>query len=97
MVAKQVKHVYKKLLDVFFFLRRCFTRPVRFARLELVFLAKGSCIWLMVENGFQIYITVRRNGSPEFVTTQMKALDEYILTVLFVLVLKRVHFLANET
>ena len=27
----------------------------------------------------------------------MKALDEYILMVLFVLLLKRVHFLANET
>ena len=31
------------------------------------------------------------------VTTQMKALDEYFLMVLFVLVLKRVHFIANET
>ena len=27
----------------------------------------------------------------------MKALDEYILMVLFVLLLKRVHFLVNET
>ena len=27
----------------------------------------------------------------------MKALNEYILVVLFVLLLKRVHFLANET
>ena len=34
---------------------------------------------------------------PKSVTTQMKALDEYILMVLFVLLLKRVHFLANET
>ena len=31
------------------------------------------------------------------VTTQMKALDEYILMVLFVLLLKTVHFLVNET
>ena len=30
-------------------------------------------------------------------TTQMKALDEYILLVLFVLLLKRVYFLVNET
>ena len=30
---------------------------------------------------------------PKGVTTQMKALDEYILMVLFVLLLKRVHFL----
>ena len=29
------------------------------------------------------------------VTTQMKALDEYILMVLFVLLLKRVHFIEN--
>ena len=36
-------------------------------------------------------------SSPEGVTTQMKALDEYILMVLFVLLLKRVHFLVNET
>ena len=34
---------------------------------------------------------------PKGVTTQMKALDEYIAMVLFVLLLKRVHFLANET
>ena len=34
---------------------------------------------------------------PKGVTTQMKALDEYILMVLFVLVLKRVHDLTNET
>ena len=33
----------------------------------------------------------------EGVTTQMKALDEYIVMVLFVLSLKRVYFLANET
>ena len=32
---------------------------------------------------------------PKGVTTQMKALDEYLLMVLFVLLLKRVHFLAN--
>ena len=32
---------------------------------------------------------------PKGVTTQMKALDEYILMVLFVLLLKRVHFLVN--
>ena len=31
------------------------------------------------------------------VTTQMKALDEYIPIVLLILLLKRVHFLANET
>ena len=94
-MAKQVKHVYKKMLDVFFFCGDVLL--VLQGLLGWNFLAKGSCIWLMVENSFQIYITVRRNGSPEFVTTQMKALDEYILTVLFVLVLKRVHFLANET
>ena len=34
---------------------------------------------------------------PKGVTTQMKAVIEYILMVLFVLLLKRVHFLANET
>ena len=34
---------------------------------------------------------------PKGASTQMKALDEYILMVLFVLLLKRVHFLANET
>ena len=34
---------------------------------------------------------------PKGVTTQMKVLDEYILMVLFVLLLKRVHFLVNET
>ena len=38
-----------------------------------------------------------RNPKPKGVTTQMKALDEYILMVLFVLLLKKVHFLANET
>ena len=31
------------------------------------------------------------------VTTQMKAFDEYFLMVLFVLLLKIVHFLVNET
>ena len=30
-------------------------------------------------------------------TTQMKALSGYILMVLFVLLLKRAHFLVNET
>ena len=34
---------------------------------------------------------------PKGVTTQMKALDEYILMVLFVSLLKRVHFLVSET
>ena len=34
---------------------------------------------------------------PKGVTTHMKALDEYILMVLFEILLKRVHFLANET
>ena len=34
---------------------------------------------------------------PKGVTTQMKALDEFFLMVLFVLVLKRVHFLVNQT
>ena len=34
---------------------------------------------------------------PKGVTTQMKALGEYILMVLFVLLLKRVHFAVNET
>ena len=34
---------------------------------------------------------------PKGVTTHMKALDEYILMTLFVLLLKRVHFLTNET
>ena len=34
---------------------------------------------------------------PEGVTTQMEALDEYILMALFVLVLERVHFLVNKT
>ena len=34
---------------------------------------------------------------PKGVTTQKKALDEYILMVLLVLLLKRVHFLVNET
>ena len=33
---------------------------------------------------------------PEGVTTQIKALDEYILMVLSVLLLKRVHFLVNQ-
>ena len=46
--------------------------------------------------------TVRINSmicqaKPKGVTIQMKALDEYILMVLFVLFLKRVHFLVNET
>ena len=34
---------------------------------------------------------------PKYVTTQTKALDEYILKVLFVLLLKKVHFLVGET
>ena len=34
---------------------------------------------------------------PKGVTIQRKALDKYILIVLFVLLLKRVQFLANET
>ena len=34
---------------------------------------------------------------PKGVIIQMKALDEYILMVLFVLFLKRFHFLVNET
>ena len=34
---------------------------------------------------------------PKDVTTQKKALDEYILMILLVLLLKRVHFLVNET
>ena len=34
---------------------------------------------------------------PKGVTSQMKALGEYILMVLFVLLLKRVHFLVNKT
>ena len=34
---------------------------------------------------------------PKGVTIQMKALDEFILMVLFVLVLKVVHDLTNET
>ena len=34
---------------------------------------------------------------PKGVTTQMKTLSEYILMVLFVLLMKRVCFLANET
>ena len=34
---------------------------------------------------------------PKDVTTQMKVLDESVQMVLFVLVLKRVHFHANET
>ena len=34
---------------------------------------------------------------PKGVTTHMKALNEYILMVLFVLVLTRVHFLVNTT
>ena len=33
---------------------------------------------------------------PKGVTTQMKALDEYIPLEPFVLLLKRVHFLVNE-
>ena len=33
---------------------------------------------------------------PKGVTTQMKALDKYILMVLFVLLLKGVHFLVKE-
>ena len=37
------------------------------------------------------------HAKPYGVTTQMEALDEYILMVLFVLLLKRVHFLVNET
>ena len=46
--------------------------------------------WLNLEN-------VQIQTKPKGVTTQMKALSEYILMVLFVLSLKRVHFLANET
>ena len=34
---------------------------------------------------------------PKGVTTKMKALDEYILMVLFVLLLKRVNILGSET
>ena len=34
---------------------------------------------------------------PKGVTTQMQAIDEYILMVLFVFLLKRVHDLTNET
>ena len=34
---------------------------------------------------------------PKAVTTQKKALDEFILMVLFVLLLKRVYFLVSET
>ena len=34
---------------------------------------------------------------PKYVTTQIKALHEYILMVVFVLLLKTVHFLLNET
>ena len=37
------------------------------------------------------------NPDPKGVTTQMKALNKYILMVLFVLLLKRVHFLVNQT
>ena len=43
---------------------------------------------------FQILIYQMK---PKRVTTQMKALDEYLLMALFVLLLKRVHFLTNET
>ena len=34
---------------------------------------------------------------PKGVTIQVKALDEYVLMVMFVLLLKRVHFLAGVT
>ena len=34
---------------------------------------------------------------PKGVTIHLKALDEYLLMVLFVIILKRVHFHANET
>ena len=33
---------------------------------------------------------------PKGATMQVKALDEYIVVVLFVLLLKRVHYLANN-
>ena len=38
---------------------------------------------------------LKRWTKPKGVTTQMKALDEYFLMVLFVLLLKRVHFLVQ--
>ena len=37
------------------------------------------------------------NPEHKGVTTQMKALDEFILMVLFVLLLKIVHFITNDT
>ena len=37
----------------------------------------------------------RKIAKPESVTTQMKALDGYNQMVLFVLILKRIHFLSN--
>ena len=40
---------------------------------------------------------LNRPTKPKGVSTQMKALDEYFLMVLFVLLLKRVHFLVNQT
>ena len=37
----------------------------------------------------------RKIAKPKSVTTQMKALDGYNQMVLFVLILKRIHFLSN--
>ena len=52
---------------------------------------KENYLWQNEEISF----SYKRNLKGE--TTQVKTLDEYILMVLFVLVLKRVHFLVNET
>ena len=45
----------------------------------------------------EISFAKRMQTKPKGVTIQMKALDESILMVLFVLLLKRVHFLVKET
>ena len=53
----------------------------------------SNCIICVITDN----ITFPCKRNPKGLTTQMKALDEYILMVLFVLLLKRVHFLVNQT
>ena len=57
----------------------------------------GSHLQSQVKSGRQMMVFIFLQTKPKGVTTHMKALDEYILMVLFVLLLKRVHFLASET
>ena len=55
----------------------------------------GSCNVTNLLAKAQLVILICQT-KPKGVTTQMKALDEYILMVLFVLLLKRVHFLQTK-